>query len=242
MSELEGRTVVITGAAGGIGAAVARMAAERGARLVLVDPNEKGLNELVRTLPGDNHVVAPSYLDSPQACAEVLAPVDGALYGLVHMAGIFVPHELEPGARDVYDRTIAANMTNAFDLVCAMVGRFVTDEPARVVLASSQAYRRGSLGHVAYSMAKGGIAGLVRALARNLKARALVNGVAPGVIETAMPAGIIAARRDDILKEIPLGRLGTAEEVAGVVMFLLGPLSTYVTGQIINIDGGTNNA
>ena len=91
-------------------------------------------------------------------------------------------------------------------------------------------------------MAKGGIAGLVRALARNLKARALVNGVAPGVIKTGMPAGILAARRGEILKEIPLGRLGRAEEVASVVIFLLGPLSTYVTGQIINIDGGTNNA
>ena len=174
MSELEGRLIVITGAAGGIGAAVARMAAERGARLLLVDPNEKGLDDLLRTLPGAGHAAAPSFLESPQACADVLARVDGPLYGLVHMAGIFVPHELEPGARDVYDRTIAANMTNAFDLVCAMVARLVRDEPARVVLASSQAYRRGSVGHIAYSMAKGGIAGLVRALARNLKARALV--------------------------------------------------------------------
>lgn len=242
MRELEGKTIVITGAAGGIGAAVARMAAERGARLLLVDPNGDGLERLVGTLAGAGHVVAPSFLDSPKACADVLARIDGPLYGLVHMAGIFVPHELEPGARDTYDRTIAANMTNAFDLVCAMVERLVTDEPARLVLASSQAYRRGSLGHVAYSMAKGGIAGLVRSLARNLKARALVNGVAPGVIDTAMPAKIIAARRDDMLKEIPLGRLGTADEVAGVVIFLLGPLSTYVTGQIINIDGGTNNA
>jgi 3-oxoacyl-[acyl-carrier protein] reductase len=242
MNELDGKAIVVTGAAGGIGVAVARMAAERGARLLLIDPNEKGLKGLVGTLPGGGHVAAPSLLESPRACADVLAHIQGPLYGLVHMAGIFVPHELEPGARDVYDRTIAANMTNAFDLVCAMVGRFVHDEPARIVLASSQAYRRGSLGHVAYSMAKGGIAGLVRALARNLKDRALVNGVAPGVIETGMPAGILRARRADILKEIPLGRLGTAEEVAGVVIFLLGPLSTYVTGQIINIDGGTNNA
>ena len=125
MSELEGRLIVITGAAGGIGAAVARMAAERGARLLLVDPNEKGLDDLLRTLPGAGHAAAPSFLESPQACADVLARVDGPLYGLVHMAGIFVPHELEPGARDVYDRTIAANMTNAFDLVCAMVARLV---------------------------------------------------------------------------------------------------------------------
>lgn len=242
MNELQGRTIIITGAAGGIGAAVARMADRQGAKLLLVDPNETALQTLTKSLSEKSHATSASFLDSPEECAKVLAQVDGPIYGLVHMAGIFVPHDLTPAARKTYDRTIAANMTNAFDLVCAMSDRLTTDAPARLVFASSQAYRRGSLGHVAYSMAKGGIAGLVRALARNFRARALVNAVAPGVIDTGMPANILAARKEDILKEIPLGRIGTADEVAGVVMFLLGPLSTYVTGQIINIDGGTNNS
>jgi len=242
MEELKGRTIVITGAGGGIGAAVARMADKQGAKLLLIDPNEAALKKLAGELSGKPHVSAASFVDSPGECAKVLARVDGPLYGLVHMAGIFVPDELKPASREIYDRTIAANMTNAFDLVCAMNERLTADAPARLVFATSQAYRRGSLGHVSYSMAKGGIAGLVRSLARNLRARALVNGVAPGVIETGMPAHILADRKNDILKEIPLGRLGTADEVAGVVMFLLGPLSTYVTGQIINIDGGTNNS
>ena len=134
MGELSGRTIVVTGAAGGIGAAASRMAAKAGARLVLIDPNEQGLHSLAASLAGSGHVISPSHLDSPKACAEALARIDGPLYALVHMAGIFVPHELEPGARNVYDRTIAANMTNGFDLVCAMMDRLATDEPARPCL------------------------------------------------------------------------------------------------------------
>lgn len=242
MQELEGRTIVVTGAAGGIGAVVARMAAERGARLLLIDPNQAGLDALLSDLPGSGHAVSASLLDTPQACAEALTAIDGPLYGLVHMAGIYVPHELEPAAREVYDRTQAANTTNGFDLSIAMLDRLVTDAPARFVFAASIAYRRGSLGHVAYSVAKGGVVGLVRALSRNLAPRALVNGLAPGLIETPMPAHVIAERGEQMRREIPLGRFGQPEEVAGVVMFLLGPLSTYVTGQIINVDGGVHNA
>lgn len=242
MQELGGRTIVLTGAAGGIGAVVARMAAERGARLLLVDPDEAALGALRETLPGRGHAQAVSYLETPEACAEALRPIDGPIYGLVHMAGIYVPHGLEPAARAVYDRTLAANTTNGFDLVNAMLPRLTSDEPARLVFAASQAFRRGSIGHVAYSVAKGGVVGLVRALSRNLAPRVLVNGLAPGLIETPMPAHVIAARGDDMLRDIPLGRIGRPEEVAGVVMFLLGPLSTYVTGQIINVDGGVHNA
>ena len=237
----ENRTIVLTGAAGGIGRATAELLAPRGARLLLIDPDGAGARGLADSLPGGPHAVAESSLDSPGACQEALAAMAGPIYGLVHMAGIFEKHDLVPEARAVYDRTLAANLTNGFDLVTAALPRLVQSEPARMVFASSLAFRRGSMGRVAYSAAKGGVAGLVRALARNLGSRALVNGIAPGVIETPMIREIRKERGEAMISEIPLGRLGRAEEVAGVVTFLLGPFSSYITGQIINIDGGLIN-
>ena len=238
----EGKNVVLTGAAGGIGRAIAALLSEQGARLLLIDPNGEGLEAMSESLGNGPHWTATSQLESPEACRTALSSVDGPIYGLVHMAGIFEKHDLSPEAREVYDRTLAANLTNGFDLTTAALTRLVTDQPARLVFASSLAFRRGSLGRVAYSAAKGGVAGLIRGLARNLGPKALVNGIAPGVIETPMVREIKQERGESMVEEIPLGRLGRAEEVAGVVLFLLGPHASYITGQIINVDGGLINA
>lgn len=240
--EFQDRRIVITGAAGAIGAACARQLAKSGARLLLLDVNEEKLEEVAAALPGGPHASAVSPLDSPETCAAALDSLDGPVYGYVHMAGLFEAHDMTPEARAVYDRAMAANMTNAFDMVCAVLPRFEKTVTGRMVFATSLAYRRGSLGRVAYSMAKGGVAGLVRALARNLGPQILVNAVAPGVIESPMAASIIQERRQRMLDEIPLGRLGRPEEVAGVIKFLLGEQSTYITGQIINVDGGIINS
>ena len=235
---LRGKTVVLTGAAGGIGRVIARMVADRGGRLLLIDPNEAGARDLADSLPGGPHPVVASILESPEACEEALAAIDGPVHALVHMAGLFERHELTPDARPIYDRAIASNLTNGFDLAMALMERLPAEEPIRMVFASSLAFRRGSTGRVAYSAAKGGVVGLVRGLARNLGPRALVNGIAPGVIETPMIKEIAAERGDSMRAEIPLQRLGKPEEVANVVLFLIGPDSTYITGQIINVDGG----
>lgn len=241
MSELRDRTIIVTGAAGAIGTVTCHQLAAAGARLVLVDLSKERLQALAGELPGTGHRIQASALESPAACRSVVQGIEGPIYGLVHLAGIFVAHDLTPAAREVYDRTMAANATNAFDMVCALSDRLVTDEPARMVFASSMAYRRGSLGHVAYAMAKGAIAGLVRALSRNYGPDVLVNAVAPGVIDSPMPQHILAVQKDAIIDRTPLRRLGTVEEVANVITFLMGPKASFITGQVINVDGGAVN-
>ncbi|ANN71219.1 SDR family NAD(P)-dependent oxidoreductase [Bordetella bronchialis] len=238
-----GRTILITGAAGGIGAACARQLDALGADLVLLDRDETALESLAATLRRDGgHRAIAADLGDPQACRRVFDGID-SLYGLIHMAGIYLADDLAPESRDIWDRTMAVNLDMAFDLASAAAPRLRGQggRGARIVMAASLAYRRGSFDHLAYSASKGGIAGLTRALSRRLAPDVLVNAVAPGIIDTAMPAQLIAARGDAIRREIPLGRWGTADEVAGVVVFLCSDAASYVTGQIINIDGGMVN-
>lgn len=237
-----GRTVLITGAGGGIGQACARMLNQLGASLVLVDRNDDALTQLSESLVGAAlHRTIKSDLEGPQECNRVFE-LAGPLHALIHMAGIYEADDLGAENRAIWDRTIAVNLGMAFDLVGAAQSKLRSPNGARIVMATSIAYRRGSWDHLAYSASKGGIAGLVRALSRKLAPNVLVNAVAPGIIATAMPAATIAQRGDALRNEIPLKRWGTADEVAGTVVFLCSDAASYITGQIINIDGGMVNS
>lgn len=237
------KTVVLTGGAGGIGMACARRFHDLGARLVLVDIDADGLDRAAEAFAGSDRVIIHrSAVDTPASCAAALDAAAAPIHALVHLAGWFEKDPMDPDDHGVWDRAIAGNLTNGYDLAIAFQARCDTRQPARIVFISSLAFNRGAFDHVPYTAAKGGLVGLTRALARRLAPGVLVNAVAPGIITTTMPAPVIADRGERLLAEIPLKRFGEPAEVAGVIEFLCGPGSTYVTGQLINIDGGTINS
>jgi NAD(P)-dependent dehydrogenase (short-subunit alcohol dehydrogenase family) len=237
----EGKLIVITGGAGGIAHATARLLLDGGAELLLIDPESAALEASAAELVcGERVRTAVSALESPAACTAALAGIEHPVYALVHLAGIFRPDALDGAHRPLWDATIAANLTNAFDMAAAIRPLLDPGATCRMVFASSLAFRRGSVDHIAYTAAKGGIAGLVRALARALAPNALVNGVAPGIILTGMPEHMLdlPERRERLLAETTLKRFGHPREVATVLRFLLSDDSSFITGQLINVDGG----
>jgi 3-oxoacyl-[acyl-carrier protein] reductase len=242
MSGFTGKRIVVTGGAGGIGVETVRAFMDQGGHVIMCDRDEAALQRAQDELGKVRLGLYRSDLDTPEECAKVIEAAGAPVHALVHLAGVFERDALDPADHGVWNRAIAANLTNAYDMAVAFSSRYDQREPARIVFASSIAYRRGSAERVPYAAAKGGIVGLTRALSRKLAPHVLVNAIAPGVIETKMADPIIAERGEDYVKEIPLGRFGRASEIASVIRFLCSSDASYITGQTITVDGGITNA
>jgi 3-oxoacyl-[acyl-carrier protein] reductase len=241
-STFTGKRIIVTGGAGGIGVETARGFMDHGGHVLIADIDDAALDRAHQTLGRVRLATIASALDKPAECARVVEAAGAPVYALVHLAGLFERDDLDPDDHGVWNRAIAANLTNAYDMAVAFSKRFDRREPARIVLTSSVAYRRGSADRVPYAAAKAGIVGLTRALSRKLAPDVLVNAIAPGVIETRMADSIIAERGEAYRQEIPLRRFGKPSEVASVIRFLCSPDASYITGQTITIDGGITNA
>jgi len=237
------QTIIITGAAGGIGAETLPLLASDAHRLIAVDVpgTAAAMRRIAEPLPGEHRVIESALADFA-VCRAVVDQAGGRIAGLVHLAGVFEPDPQGPADPAVWERAIAHNLTNAYNLAGACAEARDAQTVARFVFISSLAFRRGSFEHVPYAAAKGGLVGLVRALARRHAPDILVNGLAPGLIDTRMPAEIISRRGDQLRASIPLKRFGHPREVATVIAFLMSDAASYITGQIINVDGGIINS
>lgn len=247
MAVLTGRVALVTGAGRGIGRAIALALAQAGATLAVNDISPDGVEHtagLIRENGGQAQVFMAdvSRKHEVQTMMEAIRDAFGSLDILVNNAGI-EPHKplLELDEWD-WDRTLDVNLKGPF-LLTQSAGRVMADQGGGVIvnIGSIAGRAHGLTDRAAYVASKMGLIGLTRESARELAAHNIrVNAVCPGVIETEMTSELRqdAAMMGRWLSDIPIGRLGIAEDVAGLVVFLCSDQASYVTGQAINVDGG----
>ena len=241
---LTGRAMIVTGGSRGIGAAIAAVLAEHGAGVLVSGRDADRVRSAVKAMEGLPGRVIGLAADAARR-EDVDRVVDaarqefGRLDVVVNNAGITSDALLVRMKDDDWDRVMEVNLRGAFLLTRAAAKVMMRQKSGRIINIASAAGAMGNAGQANYSAAKAGLIGLTKASARELAHWGiLVNAVAPGLIETDMSAGIPEAARQAFLAQVPLGRIGTAREVAEVVGFLAGDGASYITGQVFHVNGG----
>jgi len=242
MAELSGRVAVVTGGNRGIGIAIARELARGGARVVVLARDASRAAQAAATLPDTGHLGIACDVTDAQAVDEMVKRVEqelGALDILVNNAGVTQDNLLVRLTDESWDRVLDTNLKGAFHTIRAAARGMMRRRAGRIINITSVVGLTGNRGQANYAASKAGLIGLTKSVARELASRGILcNAVAPGFIETEMTAELGDEARAALAGQIALGRLGTGDDVAGVVRFLAGPAAGYITGQVIVVDGG----
>ncbi len=239
----EGQVALVTGATRGIGAAIARELAARGVRVVGTATSEDGAQRITQALAAYPQCqgVRLDVNDGPaaEALVESIVKERGALHILVNNAGITRDMLAMRLKDEDWDAVLDTNLKAVFRLCRAAIRPMMKQRYGRIVNITSVVGAAGNPGQANYAAAKAGVAGMTRALARELGSRRITaNCVAPGFIETDMTASLPAEQQQALLAQIPLGHLGKPADVAHAVAFLASPLAGYITGQELHVNGG----
>ena len=244
MPGVEGRIALVTGASQGIGRACALLLAESGARLALCARNQEKLEQLAAEIIGRNGEAEAFPLDvgneeAIKATVKSVIGRFGKLEILVNNAGITRDQLVMRMKRADWDDVIATNLTAPFLLTQAAISSMLKQRWGRIINITSIFGQIGQAGQANYSSSKAGLIGLTMAVAREVASRNItVNAVAPGFIETAMTEVLSAELKENLLKNIPLGRPGSEMDVAQAVKFLASEEAGYITGHVLNVNGG----
>jgi 3-oxoacyl-[acyl-carrier protein] reductase len=243
MLDLTGKVAIVTGASRGIGRGVAAMLASRGAHVVAAarGENAAGTVEDIHAAGGKGEAAAADVTDAAAIDAMVSGVLQrhGRIDILVNNAGIARDQLMLRMKREDWDQVIATNLTAAFVLVQATLKPMIKQRTGRIISISSVVGQTGNAGQANYAASKAGLIGFSKALARELASRNItVNVVAPGLIETDMTHAINHKAQGDWAAQIPLGRLGTTADVAAAVCFLASDEASYITGQVLAVNGG----
>ena len=238
MIDLTNQTALITGASGGIGKAIAILLHKLGANVILSGSNKEKLENLGNIL-GNNYQIKVCDLRDPQGCLDMMHDVADNLQILICNAGITKDNLAIKMSEEAFDEVININLKSSFILNREAIRKMMSKRFGRIVNISSVVGVSGNPGQSNYCASKAGLIGMSKSLAYEVATRGItVNNIAPGFIQSDMTDKLNDAQKDHILQKIPLKTLGTPQDVAHAVAFLVSKEASYITGQTIHVNGG----
>lgn len=242
--DLKNNIALVTGASRGIGQAIALKLGQNGAKVIGTSTSQAGAEKISQlfdshSIDGYGVVLDVTDKDQIQATLEKIQKETGAITILINNAGVTHDNLFIRMKDDEWDKVINTNLSSLFYMARGCMKAMMKARFGRIVNIGSVVGTMGNAGQVNYAAAKAGLLGFTKSLAREIGSRNItVNAIAPGFISTDMTGALNEAQRETLLQQIPLGRLGSAEDIASAVLFLVSDAAAYITGETLHINGG----